>query len=117
MIKKRVCVIENDPDISDVIHDILVIEGFEVVNFASSITFLGAIDSIGKIDFILSDHFFATQTGIDLCLELKRRKRFQDIPFILMSARKVLKAEISDHKNCHLLPKPFTMEALLQLMK
>jgi DNA-binding NtrC family response regulator len=113
----RICLIENDPDICESMKEVLETEGKEAIIFSSAVAFLDSIDTVGKLNYIVSDFYMPGLTGLELYQKLKSRSDFKDIPFILMSARKVKSSELKNFPSYQFLQKPFSLDELLGLLK
>jgi CheY-like chemotaxis protein len=113
----RICLIENDPDISESMREVLETEGKETVIFPDAVAFLASLNTVGELDYIVSDFHMPGITGLELYQKLKSLGDFKDIPFILMSARKIKSSELENFPDCHFLQKPFSLDALLGLLK
>jgi two-component system response regulator VicR len=95
--QKRMLIIEDDPDIMEILSIIFTEEGFEVVLSATG----DESDHLTEIkpDIILLDIRLknAGQNGIAICIKIKSRKETSSVPVILLSAETDL-SWIS--KNC-----------------
>ena len=112
--KKKVLIIEDDEDTSD----LLVFETkqlkLRVVN-TSDILPVSAIEEMSP-DLIITDHYVNGKLGGDFCLALKSNLLTHKIPVILLSAATGL-AQIA--ADCHadaFLEKPFNLSELENLI-
>lgn len=112
----RVALVENDTDISDVVREVLEAEGHEVLIFPSAVDFMSKKQDIGKVDFIFSDFYMPGLTGGELCQNLKKEEAYKEVPFILMSARKLGPKELDEFPGCRFLQKPFSLDELLGIV-
>ena len=86
MAQKRILVVEDDRDISELIRYNLEREGYEV-----SAVFNGgqAVEYAGKIDpdLILLDLMLPEMDGLDVCRQLKSHEGLKGIPVVMLTAK------------------------------
>jgi two-component system phosphate regulon response regulator PhoB len=111
----KILVIEDNPDIKDVLDYILQDEGHEAVpcSDGSSLTKLDEI----KPDLILMDELLIGVRGSDLIKQLKSDKTTSDIPVVLISAVPNLKNLAEKCGADAYLEKPFNIDNLITLLK
>ena len=83
--KKRVLIVEDEPDYASIVQGYLEKEGFEV-----DIAYNG-VEGFEKVaanppDAVLLDVMMPEKDGYKLCKELKRDPRYAGIPVILLTA-------------------------------
>lgn len=83
--RKKVVLIEDDPDIRELIEFILTEENYEVTSFDCTRDFRKGMRE-QRPDLILLDIMLPDGNGIDLCGELKADENTRSIPVVLMSA-------------------------------
>jgi len=83
--KKQVAVLEDNPNIRELIEYILEENEIEVVSFESTRAFLNALAKINPSLFIL-DIMLPDGNGIDVCRQLKSNELTQKIPIVMISA-------------------------------
>ncbi len=83
---KKVVVVEDDPDILELIEFNLRREGFEVRTAASGRSGLSVIDR-EKPDLVLLDLLLPGLDGLDVCRRLRSVDATRDIPVIMVTAR------------------------------
>lgn len=112
---KRVWIIEDDPDIRDVIAFLLEEEGHEVRLFENATRFMAALTEPEKPDLFLMDVMLPDGNGLELCEEVvKKDDLLRNIPIIIMSAHiSLAKFEQSCNAN-DFIPKPFDINTLLE---
>lgn len=107
-------IIEDDPDVSCVLEDLLQSHGFEVCLFTSG---KKALEEMGKMvpDVVVMDLMMPELSGFDICRTLKSSSRTHNIPLIAITGydsienrKKIFDAGIDDY-----LPKPFDVKNLL----
>lgn len=112
--KKKVLIIEDDPDILDMMDFILTDRGYEVIGSPGA----GTLKEIHKIgpDLILMDNRIKDGYGNDFCRQLKNDPATAHYPVILSSANSDLQLMA---KNCladGYLEKPFELERLIAVV-
>lgn len=82
---KRICVLEDNEDIREIIGFILEDEHYKVKYFKNIQEFRkGALDF--QADLFLLDVMLPDGNGLDLCCELKKLKETANMPIVMMSA-------------------------------
>ena len=83
---RRVLVVEDDPDIVELIDHYLRAEGFEVEGVSDGRLALERLRT-GSYDVIVLDLQLPGMDGLSLCAELRRDKRTRALPVIMLTAR------------------------------
>jgi DNA-binding response OmpR family regulator len=83
---KRALVVEDDPDIVELIEHYLKAEGFEVKGTADGRQALERLRG-GSYDLAILDLQLPVLDGLSLCAELRRDKRTRALPVIMLTAR------------------------------
>ncbi|HUL79697.1 MAG TPA: response regulator transcription factor [Vicinamibacteria bacterium] len=83
---KRVLVVEDDPDIVELITHYLRAEGLEVVAVSDGLLALERLRA-GAHDLVILDLQLPGLDGLSLCGELRRDKRTRHLPVIMLTAR------------------------------
>jgi two-component system phosphate regulon response regulator PhoB len=86
MSERRIALVEDEPDIADVLRYNLQREGFEVEVFGRGDTALTGIRKRPP-DLILLDLMLPGLDGLEVCRMLKREPRTAGIPLIMLTAR------------------------------
>jgi DNA-binding response OmpR family regulator len=111
----KVLVIEDNPDIKEILNYILQDEGHEVIPCSDGST-LTALDRL-QPDLILIDEILGATRGSDLIKSLKKDKNSPGIPVILISAIPNL-GEIAIKSGADAyLEKPFDIDSLTDIIK
>ncbi|KLT63980.1 response regulator transcription factor [Pedobacter sp. BMA] len=83
--KKKICILEDDDDIREIITFLLETENYEVCSFATVSAFMkGAPES--HADAFVLDVMLPDGNGIDVCKILKADRSTCAIPVLMMSA-------------------------------
>ena len=83
--KKRILVIDDEPDFAAIVQSNLKKEGFEV-----DVAYDG-VEGLEKVkqtppDAIVLDVMMPEKDGYEVCSELKQDEKYQDIPIVLLTA-------------------------------
>jgi two-component system phosphate regulon response regulator PhoB/two-component system alkaline phosphatase synthesis response regulator PhoP len=116
--KKRVFVVEDEPDILELIALNLKKAGYEVDKFSEAGPMLAMLKK--KVpDLLILDLMLPDHDGLDVCKTLKNDKKYPDFPIIMVTARTeeldvVLGLELGADDY---IPKPFSPRELLARVK
>ena len=110
MAGKRVLVVDDDPDIRELLFTALEDEGFEVVPAANGQEALAVIRTF-RPDVIVLDLMMPVMDGWQFAAEL--RARDEEIPLVLLSAARDLKAHQKALAAADVIEKPFDLSDLL----
>ncbi len=81
----RILVVDDEQAISQVLHDLLADEGYEVLTAGNGREALASMAD-GRPDLVLSDVMMPVMGGAELCQALAADPRYGSIPVVLMSA-------------------------------
>ena len=114
--KRRILVVEDERDVRELVHDMLVHDGYQVVVATHGKQALELIsgDSAPPFDLILSDIVMPEMTGHVLKETLHRMGI--DIPFALMTGYDPERATEHQSEPSPVLRKPFNLEELRELI-
>lgn len=84
--KQRILVIDDDPDIIEIINFILLEEGFDVITATSGDEIVNRTTL--NVDLIILDLRItgSSKTGAEICTHLKSQPATRDLPVIIVSA-------------------------------
>ena len=82
---RRILVVDDEQAISQVLHDLLADEGYEVLTAGNGREALVNMAD-GRPDLVLSDVMMPVMDGAELCRALASDARYGSIPVVLMSA-------------------------------
>ncbi len=86
MKKKHIIFVEDESDIQELVQFNLTREGFQVTGYTSGEEGLSAIKKV-KPDLILLDLMLPGIDGLEICRQLKRDPRTENIPVIMITAK------------------------------
>ncbi|RPI71147.1 MAG: DNA-binding response regulator [Desulfobacteraceae bacterium] len=84
--KKMIFVVEDEPDILDLIALHLVKAGYEVKKFPEASPMLKQLERLHP-DLIVLDLMLPDHDGVDVCKSLKKNGKTADIPIIIVTAK------------------------------
>lgn len=114
---KTLLLVEDEPGVRNLAEAMLKKAGYAVFSCANAAEALACFDQNGDhIDLLFSDIVMAGGNGIDLALEL--RKRRADLPVLLCSgyADDTVRWEAIEKKGFRFIPKPYPTVTLLQAL-
>jgi DNA-binding response OmpR family regulator len=110
MMPKNILLIENDPDLRNIISYILQSEGYVV-------SCMGIFEDLEEIaahhpDLILIDEWVSQEPGHRLCLKIKTLERMMHIPVIILSTADGIEQIMTECKANAFVRKPFDLDDL-----
>jgi DNA-binding response OmpR family regulator len=112
---KKVMVVEDDPDVSSILGELLNVHGYEAILFSSGAKALAVIEELLP-DILIMDLMMPEMNGFEICKAVRAMSTMRNLPMIAITGydsvenrRKIFEAGIDDY-----LPKPFDVKALLQ---
>jgi CheY-like chemotaxis protein len=113
---RRLTVVDDSPDVLDVLGEALRFDGAEVALFDGSVTLQDIEESVPEllvIDLRLSGHGL---TGLELIRRLRSHRELRRVPVIVCSAAHDVISELDDElsriPHLSVLPKPFSLDDL-----
>jgi CheY-like chemotaxis protein len=85
--RKRVLVVDDDPEIVTFLATLLELEGIESQVATSAAAALTMVERAGPPQLVLLDIAMPDRDGLDLCRALKKDPRTRDVPVFVVSAR------------------------------
>jgi len=112
MIHKKILMIDNDPDILEVMQEALSYEGFDVKVVSDTSDIVSLVREL-QPDLLLIDYLLNGVNGGELCHQLKADHNTCAMPVIIISAyQRVFKS--LDYYGCNaFIPKPFDLYDLI----
>ncbi|HZS79557.1 MAG TPA: response regulator [Ktedonobacteraceae bacterium] len=112
---KSILIVDDEPDILYLLHEMLTEEGFRVQNSTSGMVYQHI--QLAHPDLILLDIFLKETDGRILCKKLKNNTRTRDIPVILFSAHASREEALKESEADDFFAKPFSQEELFAIVK
>jgi two-component system phosphate regulon response regulator PhoB/two-component system alkaline phosphatase synthesis response regulator PhoP len=114
----RIAVVEDEPDIAQLVSSHLQKEGFKVELFPDAGSFLKSL-SKHRPDLILLDLMLPDADGLEICKLMKKKEEWQTIPVIILTAKgeetdKILGLELGADDY---VTKPFSLKELTARIK
>ncbi|HAV77104.1 MAG TPA: hypothetical protein DCX53_07105 [Anaerolineae bacterium] len=112
-IPKKIIIVEDQPDVADLLEDILSIDGYHVIKIHSSTGALTVI-RVEKPDAVLLDIMMPDVSGLEVLRFMKREPGLQKIPVVIVSARSLpadIREGLKEGATAYL-TKPVDMEVL-----
>ena len=123
MNKKRILVVDDEPDFVSIVKDNLEKEGFEVEAAYDGIEGIKKVKS-NPPDAIVLDVMMPEKDGYKVCSELKKDEKYKNIPIILLTA---VADSVTSTRYSHYdglgteaddyLPKPASPKEILESLK
>jgi DNA-binding response OmpR family regulator len=110
---KRVMLIQDNEDCTEIMRLILEEEGFEV----TSLTALEELNNIFQFDLTIIDEFSHGKTGCEICRKLKSENPISDKPILLSSTGIGLESFSEDCRADSYLSKPFDIGHFATLVR
>jgi DNA-binding response OmpR family regulator len=112
---KRIHVVDDEPDILEVLQLLLCEEGYEVVTSERG-DFLDHLDCSRLPDLILLDVLLSGRDGREIVKVLKSQQKTRHIPVLMFSALPSAEETVLQAGADAFVEKPFQIEALLELI-
>jgi len=112
---KKIILIEEDPDLLDILKELLNQEGFEVITYPDKNSVKRII--INRPDLVLLDNQLTDGLGSRLCREIKSNDLTKDIPVLLISGDENLASLARESGADGFLAKPFNIAVLVRMVK
>jgi CheY-like chemotaxis protein len=109
--KKKILILDDDPDILQICTIVLKKKGFEVIAFNNSNNILEQVSN-HQPDVILMDNWIPGPGGIEATRILKDDSEWQNIPVIFFSANSNVTQLASEARADYFLQKPFDIAEL-----
>lgn len=116
--KMRLLVVDDEPDIAELLALMLSIAGHEVVTAMSGAEALEAAHS-GTFDAVISDLGMPQMSGYDLAFELRRLPQYRDVPLIAVTGftRAADRERARAYGFTAFLPKPIDPDQLVAIVE
>ena len=116
--KKRVLIVDDEPDIVDLVQKILEKNGCVMCSASNGDEALEKVES-EKPDLILLDVIMPGKTGLEICKILKSQQKTRSIPVVMFTVlgREIDKEYARQAGADGFLGKPFNMDDLISEVK
>jgi two-component system phosphate regulon response regulator PhoB len=111
-VKRKILIIENDPDIRDIVDYILLAEGFTTLSIPEPETMEHILQFEPHI--ILIDEFINSKPGHRLCLKIKNTKQLNEIPVIVLSTANDIELIATECQANDYIRKPFDVHEMVE---
>jgi two-component system alkaline phosphatase synthesis response regulator PhoP len=108
----KICLVEDEKSLSDLIRMNLELEGFEVVSYDNGKAAFEKARSFGDCELVILDVMLPGVSGLDICQEIRKHSA---VPVLFLSAKGTTEDRIAGLKlgGNDYLSKPFDLEELL----
>lgn len=111
---KRILVVDDEPDILQLLADLLRDEGYEVLGAHDGVAAMQVLAQT-VVDLVITDTMMPRSDGVKFTRSMRERRELRDIPVILMSAAD--RPGLDGLGTVSFLPKPFDLVALLDAVE
>lgn len=115
--QKKVLIIEDEYDIASTMELILDMENHEVRLCSNGKEALDILNNESLPNLIISDIMMPVMDGYEFVTEMRKNKRYDNIPIILSSAAPLNKQKILESHYSGFIKKPFELDVFLQLVE
>ncbi|MDB5121312.1 MAG: hypothetical protein JWN56_2530 [Sphingobacteriales bacterium] len=109
---KKILILDDDPDLLEVLKEALETSGYEILTKSSSSDLFRVIDEF-KPDLLLLDFLLMNENGGEICAQLKRNGNTKHLPIILLSGYCSIQEMHVIYGCDSYLAKPFDLQKLL----
>lgn len=108
----KICLVEDERSLSDLIRMNLEMEGFEVDSYNNGKQAFNAAANMGQYQLVILDVMLPEVSGLDICKEIRK---YSSVPVLFLSAKGTTEDRIAGLKlgGNDYLSKPFDLEELL----
>lgn len=108
----KICLIEDEKSLSDLIQMNLEMEGFEVLTISNGRKAFEHAPQMDSYQLVILDVMLPEKSGLEVCSEIRK---YSDVPVLFLSAKGTTEDRIAGLKlgGNDYLPKPFDLEELL----
>ena len=114
--KKKVWVIEDDPDIGEIISHLLAEEGYDVSVFSDASSCKNLL-IFNSADLMVVDVMLPDGNGIELCNLIKTSSTSAHVPVLMMSANKGMSDLNGYYRADDFIAKPFDINEMIRKVK
>jgi DNA-binding response OmpR family regulator len=114
--KTNILIIDDQPDILELMTDVLSMQGFAITALLSTTNIIKTIWQYNP-DIVVLDHLLTGSYGGDLCREIKKHPTTAHLPVVLLSGFPRLKEAFGDYGSDAFVAKPFKLHTLTNIIK
>ena len=109
---KKICLVEDEKSLSELIQMNLEMERFGVVSISNGREAFIRSKELGEFDLVILDVMLPEVSGLTICSEIRK---YSNVPILFLSAKGTTEDRITGLKlgGNDYLPKPFDLEELL----
>ena len=112
---KRVLVVEDEQDVAELVEDVLLLEGHEVLLASGEMALERAL-SFGP-DVVLLDLMMPVVDGFEVARRLHAHSPTRALPIVVMTAMHDAAARAAEIGTKHYLAKPFDIDVLISIVE
>ncbi len=116
--KKKILAIDDDADILSSLEQLLLFENFDIVSAPNGKVALEKLDQLGDgnlPDLILLDYMMPEMDGGEFCSEKAKHKRLENIPVVVMTAKKDIASLTRSFYADAYINKPMDVDTVMDL--
>jgi len=113
---KHVLIVDNDPDVLDIMQEALTYEGLHVTGMAEANDIFQLID-LYQPDLLMIDYLLDGINGGEICHQLKVNPKTQHLPVIIMSAYPRVMLSLGTYDSDDFIAKPFDLNDMVSRIK
>jgi DNA-binding response OmpR family regulator len=113
---KHVLILDNDPDVLDIMQEALTYEGLHVTCIDEGNDILQLIRR-HKPDLLMVDYLLNGINGGELCHQVKANPETHELPVIIMSAYPRVLLSLGTYNSDDFIAKPFDLEDMVDRIK
>jgi DNA-binding response OmpR family regulator len=108
----KVLIVDDDNDLLEMVSLVLTNYNMKVDALGQCVQFFDTMSDV-QPDIVLMDIYLGECDGRDLCLDLKGRSNYSNIPVILYSAGNISVSSVKESKADDFMSKPFDITQLV----
>ncbi|MBS7565033.1 response regulator [Mucilaginibacter sp. Bleaf8] len=113
---KRILILENDPDILDIMQEILNYEGFDVKPMSENDDVFKRIEEYDP-DLVMIDYLLNGINGGEICAQIKKHPSTSELPVVLISAYSRVLLSLGTYGCDDFIAKPFELSDLINRIR
>lgn len=114
---KQIWVVEDDPEIRELLALLLNQHGYAVTTFENAVQFTKALQSGQAMDALLLDVMLPDGNGNQLCQRVRNHPNFGQVPILMMSANMTFPEVVRFCRGDDFINKPFDFNLILRKLE